>query len=169
MSSIAGYLRYIRFQSNPIQSNYIDYSHITFAEKMYCTSIPAFHSRGKGVSLCSEQWLMPIEKFRRNCQSTQSSWKMIGSICDLWPWIKRTLGNVPHHYSSFVTKNSSSTVVYVLAATLAACTHSATLNQNLRYALVFKATRWVNTHTTRSIYARFQLQNGVSKWMTDEL
>ena len=54
-----------------------------FAEKMYCTSIPAFISRGKGVSPCFDQWLMPIEKFQSNCQSAQSSWKMIGSICDL--------------------------------------------------------------------------------------
>ena len=82
----------------------IDYSRITFAEKRYGQAIPAFNSRGKGVSPCSDQWLMPVEKFQSYCQSAQSSWKMIGSICNLWPWIKRTLGNVPHHYSSFVTK-----------------------------------------------------------------
>ena len=61
----------------------IDYSRITFAEKCIDTSIPAFNSRGKGVSPCSDQWLMPVEKFQSYCQSAQSSWKMIGSICDL--------------------------------------------------------------------------------------
>ena len=85
---------------------------ITFAEKMYRQSIPAFNSRGKGVSPCSDKWLMLIEKFQSNCQSAQSSWKMIGSIYDLWPWIKWVLGNIPHHNSSFVTKISSTIVVY---------------------------------------------------------
>ena len=56
---------------------------ITFAEKRYGQAIPAFNSRGKGVSPCSDQWLMPVEKFQSYCQSAQSSWKMIGSICDL--------------------------------------------------------------------------------------
>ena len=54
-----------------------------FRGKKYGQAIPAFNSRGKGVSPCSDQWLMPVEKFQSYCQSAQSSWKMFGFICDL--------------------------------------------------------------------------------------
>ena len=92
----------------------IDYSYITLAENFNQQSIPAFNSRRRGVSSCSGQWPMPVEKFLSSCQSAQSIWVIIGSICDLWAWIKLILGNIPHHYSSLVTKISNIIVVYVL-------------------------------------------------------